>query len=526
MDFATKFKGYIRTATPLVLVNTFDARATMCNMLAILEASRDADGNSTLASTGISQWDVCRGLKGVNDLGQAQVKDFMLKSKTPWEALCMAENLYKVLAAVQPDVLANHFTFVFNAHKFWSNPTELQGLWNLRDILADKGSMLILLASPGASVPEEIAQDVMFLDEPLPNKVQVEAIIGKAYKDAKKVAEANRKKIPDALTADVLHKSVAALEGLPSFPIAQASALCLDSLTGKMDTEELWGQKRQTISQRSGLSMPVLTSSLSNLSDVDNAVTFLQKYNAGPESPNIILRFDEMEKAFAGSGTDLSGDQTKLTGSILSWFQDKRINGIIFLGVPGCGKSELLYAFANDTKKPVINVDLPGMQGSLLGQSMANLQAAEKTIDAMGGGRVLAIATVNDVSTLPAPLLRRFNLGIFFFDIPKTDEARQQILAIHRKKYNIPAKDKAPDMTLWTGSDIENCCKRAYMLGETLQESAKNVVRVMIARQEEMDRLRRDADSKYISASNPGVYEYYDPFESTTQAGSGRKLKG
>jgi hypothetical protein len=268
--------------------------------------------------------------------------------------------------------------------------------------------------------------------------------------------------------------------------------------------------------------------SLDNLDDLDNAVDFLQRYTAGPESPNIVLRFDEMEKAFAGSGTDLSGDATKLTGSILTWFQDKRINGIIFLGVPGCGKSELLYAWAKSAGKPVVNVDLPGMQGSLLGQSMANLQAAEKTIDAMGGGRVLAIATVNDVSTLPAPLLRRFNLGTFFFDIPRTETARTKILNIHRKKYKINAKDKAPDMNLWTGSDIENCCKRAYMLNESLTDSAKNVVKVMLARREEMDLLRRGADHKYISASTAGVYEYYDPYEQEQAASfeSNRRLKG
>jgi SpoVK/Ycf46/Vps4 family AAA+-type ATPase len=124
-------------------------------------------------------------------------------------------------------------------------------------------------------------------------------------------------------------------------------------------------------------------------------------------------------------------------------------------------------------------------------------------------------------------LLRRFNLGTFFFDIPKTEEARVKILNIHRKKYGINAKDKAPDMNLWTGSDIEGCCRRAYMLNETLEESAKNVVKVMIARREEMDQLRRGADSKYISASVSGTYQYYDPFDVPLERTEGsRRLKG
>ena len=535
MDFATKFKGYVRTATPLVIIKTFDGRATMRNIIEILDASKDVTGKTLLSTTGISQWDVCRGLKGVNELGMTQVNEFISKSKTPPAALHMAENLYKVLAAADPAVLRDHFTFVFNAHKFWGNPTEVQGLYNLRDVLSDKGSMLILLAAPGATLPEEISQDIMPLDEPLPDDKQVEAIIVKAYNDAKTLAEHSKKKIPDALPKDIMAKSKAALNGMPAFPIRQASALCLDAMTGTMDVVELWDQKRHTVSQRAGLSMFEREGvSLANLDDMDNAINFLQKYNAGPETPNIILRFDEMEKGFAGSGTDLSGDSTKLTGSILSWFQDKRIHGIIFVGVPGCGKSELIYAWAKAVGKPVINVDIPGMQGSLLGQSMANLQAAEKTIDSMGGGRVLAIASVNDINKLPAPLIRRFDLSTFFFDIPKTEKARINILNIHRKKYNVNPKDAAPDMNMWTGSDIENCCKRSYMLGESLTDAAKNVVKVMVARRDEMDMLRRDADGKYVSASTSGVYQYYDPFDTPANTAAaiaaatseGRRLKG
>lgn len=528
MDFATKFKSYVRTATPLVLVNTFDARATMRNIVETLENAKNDAGKSLLSGTGLSQWDVCRGLKGVNELGIAQVKDMVIKMKVPSEALFMAENMYKTLGACPPEVMDNHFTFVFSAHRFWSNNVEVQALWNLRDVLSDKGSMLILLASPGATLPEDIAQDVMFLDEPLPTEPQVEAIIKKSYSNAKKLADICKKKIPAELPADVLNKSKAALMGLPSFAIAQSSAQCLDSMTGIMDTTELWAQKRQTVSQRAGLSMFEREGvALANLDDMDNVINFMNRYNAGPETPNIILRFDEMEKGFAGSGTDLSGDATKLTGSVLTWFQDKRIHGIIFVGVPGCGKSELIYAWAKAVGKPVVNVDIPGMQGSLLGQSMANLQAAEKTIDAMGGGRVLAIATVNDINKLPAPLIRRFDLSTFFFDIPKSEQARLNILNIHRAKYKVNPADKAPDMNLWTGSDIENCCKRSYMLGENLTDAARNVVKVMVARRDEMDALRQDAHQKYISASTPGVYEYYDPFKvAASVAESGRRLKG
>src|SRR5271166_2390160 len=128
MDFATKFKSYVRTATPLVLINTFDARATQLNIIQTLEDAKGADKKtSLLTNTGLSQWDICTGLRAVNELGRQQLKQFLVLAKVPAESLYMAENLYKVLAAATSDVLRNHFTFVFNAHKFWSNPTEVQG---------------------------------------------------------------------------------------------------------------------------------------------------------------------------------------------------------------------------------------------------------------------------------------------------------------------------------------------------------------------------------------------------------------
>lgn len=519
MTFQDRFKAMVGAATPLVMVNTFDPRATIRNIIEALKSAVTTPGKTLLDETGLSKWDVCNGLAGVNAFGIQQVEQ-ALEGVDP-TGLVIAASLYQFLFAAGDKVLRNHFTFVVNAHKFWSEADQLQGLWNLRDRLKSKGSMLILLTTPGASLPQEIAQDVMLLEEPLPTAEQIEQLIDKAFMAAKKVSP----KI-EPLKADVKKRSVAALCGLPMFPAEQSAQMCLNTKTGEMNVPELWNHKRATIAQRAGLSMYEGKDTLDDMADLDNITTILKRYDAGPESPNIILRFDEMEKAFAGSGTDLSGDQTKLTGSILTWFQDKRINGIIFLGVPGCGKSNLLYAWANSAGKPIVNVDLPGMQGSLLGESMANLKAAEKTIDAMGGGKVLAIATVNDVSTLPAPLLRRFNIGTYFFDIPRTQDARVKILNIHRKRYKIAKTDAVPDMDLWTGSDIETCCKNAYMFDQSLTDAAKNIVKVMVARKEEMERLRRDASKRYISASVPGVFTYWNPYEQAVSDDDTRSLKG
>ena len=64
-----------------------------------------------------------------------------------------------------------------NAHRFWNDPGVMQGIWDLRDPFKSTGRMLVLLASPGAALPQELGQDVLILDEPLPSTSHLEQIV-------------------------------------------------------------------------------------------------------------------------------------------------------------------------------------------------------------------------------------------------------------------------------------------------------------------------------------------------------------
>jgi hypothetical protein len=49
----------------------------------------------------------------------------------------------------------------------------------------------------------------------------------------------------------------------------------------------------------------------------------------------MIVFVDENEKAFAGTGTDMSGVKTEMTGTMLSWMQDRGADGLIFIATLG-----------------------------------------------------------------------------------------------------------------------------------------------------------------------------------------------
>jgi hypothetical protein len=68
-------------------------------------------------------------------------------------------------------------------------------------------------------------------------------------------------------------------------------------------------------------------------------------------------------------------------------------------------------------------------------------------------------ATANRLDTLPPKLQRRFNLGIWYFDVPSAPE-RAAIWKIQAGRVGLEPKD-LPDDTGWVGSDIRNCCQTA-----------------------------------------------------------------
>jgi SpoVK/Ycf46/Vps4 family AAA+-type ATPase len=148
---------------------------------------------------------------------------------------------------------------------------------------------------------------------------------------------------------------------------------------------------------------------------------------------------DEIEKAFAGTGTDLSGVKTELTGTWLTWMEDKEASGSIFIGPPGAAKTMLAKAIGNEAGIPSVYLDFAGMQDSLVGKSGENLRTALKVIEAISGKQIFVIATCNKIASLPPEVRRRFTDGTFYFDLP-TKEERDVIWRIYMKKYGL--KDK------------------------------------------------------------------------------------
>lgn len=487
MTLLQHFVAARRAGAPLVAIRTPDPAATV--------AAIAASYNGTAPP--IITWDCIRGFMAANEPGNEAIRTIRNAGVDP-------ETTDPVAALTDACNFADRtLLFAHNMPAFLGDPATRQAVANLRDAYKANHRTLAMLCAD-VTLPPELAHDVLILDEQLPGAAALEAIIRDCH------AGAN---LPEPEPAAIAH-AVDALAGLAAFPAEQAAAMSLRK--EGMDLAALWQRKRQTITQTRGLSCPEPKGDFSSLGGLANIKTYLRRLIDGPRRPKVVVLVDEIEKGMAGAtqGAMDGGVSQDALQVFLTRMQERDYLGTLWPGVPGAGKSALAQATAAEAGCPLIWFDLGATKGGIVGESEANIRRAFSVIDAVGGDSVLIIATCNRMATLPPELKRRFQLGTFYFDIPSFDE-QAAIWPIYLDQY-FPrwtadrdiedAIGPVPDHAGWTGAEIRTCCQTAHLLQCSLQEAAGYIVPVARAAADTIDRLRREADGRYLSASFPGVY--------------------
>ena len=498
-------KPYRRAAVPLLAVHTADPAEIV--RLAVTEANNGRQYP-------VVAWDCIHGIVPRNESGQVLADalnsdasgtpmDPAVATSNPVEALMKIEQLGGndlaekaiVLMLGMADVLADQ----------QSGIPARQAMWNLRDVLPRQGVLLVLTVPMGWINP--FPDDIAVIVSPLPKREQHQQTAAKLCEDAgiEKPDDVTSGRIGDAML------------GLSSFGSEQAISL---SLTKKgVDTESLWDRKKQKISETPGLEYYSGTETFADLGGIEQAKKLLKAILAGKRKPGAIIFVDEVEKAFAGSSSDTSGVAQALLGYWLSYMQDMNATGVMLMGPPGAAKSATGKAMGNEGAMPTVQLDLGGIKGSLVGESEQRMRTAFSVVTAISGDRPFFVATCNSIGSLPPEFRRRFTIGTIFFDFP-TDEEKAVIWPIYLQKYDLPDQE-IPECIGWTGAEIKQCCDLADRLDMSLMDAAEYVVPVSVSAADQLDKLRKEASGRYLSASHPGVYRY----ESLAQATSRKSRK-
>ncbi len=493
-ELVRKFKEARRANTPLLSIASPDQLATI-QLLA-------SQANGKAAETPTIAWDIGLGFWHVNEAGLRQIA-----SKLGGKVGVQDPNVALQMAGTFD---ARTILFLVNAQRFLDNTLVMQRIFNLRDQYKQDKRTLVLLG-PQIKLPEELANDVVELDEPLPDDAELRRIVRRC-RDGWEGCEWQ-------LTSDDEARAAASLKGTSAFGAEQHWTMAADR--DGVRWADLNASVRKTIEQTPGLRYEDGRETFADIGGLNFVKRFGERLFAGPRRPALVVRIEEIEKATRGAEGDLSGTSMDAMQVLLSWLEDNNASGAICYGCAGAGKSLFSKALANTFDVRGLILDLNACKGSLVGQSEARIREALKVIKSIGGDRVFFVASCNDVSSINTALKRRFRSGTWFFDV-LSDEDRAAVWAIQRSKWQIASDDPTPDERDLTGADIRNICEQAYSLAMSLADAREFVVPLKVQDPQSIEAARAQANGRFLDANRGGTYRMG---EADRPSGGRRKVK-
>jgi ATP-dependent 26S proteasome regulatory subunit len=343
-----------------------------------------------------------------------------------------------------------------------------------------------------AGLPPTMEKQITVLDFQLPDLAQIERMVKELASDLVTTNNEMLEKLPAAhrqsenskrirgildnismITPEHFTEFARAMQGLTREEIRNT---CTASImhTKTINTQFLLDQKKQILSRSDILEYFEPNRTMSDIGGMDLMKAFFEDY-----------KFSHTKEA-----KDFGIDP---------------LRGVLFVGVPGCGKSQMCKAVASSYKLPLIRLDVGKVMTGLVGGSESKMRSAIKQVEAIApcilwidevekalsgtkssnhsdGGTtsrvfgtlltameegmkgVTILATANDIQSLPPEFIRRFS-ETFFVDLPGPDE-RKTIFEIHIAKKTKDFSDFDLNALVqgsenYTGHEIEKAVARA-----------------------------------------------------------------
>ena len=385
-----------------------------------------------------------------------------------------AKDPLSALTAVES--LPDDSVFVFlDFHQCWTGqPRVVRKVRNLAQRLKFNRKT-IMVTMPMWRVPDELKDDAVLLEFPNPGIAELDDILSSLI--ATPGVRFN-------LTPQGREKLVTAALGLSTNHARRIFSKAIVSKGGldERDIDLVNREKKQVVRESGALEFFTPSETIADVGGLDVLKEWLRM----------------RERAFTREARDYGLPAPK---------------GIALIGIPGTGKSLTAKMIAGLWRLPLLRLDLGALFGGLVGQSEENTRRAlslaetvapcllwideiEKGLSVGGGDggtsmRVLAgilswmqektrpvfvMATANNISLLPAELLRRGRVDeIFFLDLPRPHE-RREIFRVHIRKRKRPVQGYDVDRLVessdgYVGAEIEQAIIDAMYLAFSDRDS-------------------------------------------------------
>jgi hypothetical protein len=159
MKFNDDYIRIRKAGVPILAIETEDQPATINKIVTI--------SNGSVA---VIQWDIQRGIIGLNDEGKKEVGR-ITDGKPAKEVTGMPSVMLSKVIPCQRTVIV-----MCNASRYLQDASVIQGVMNVRESYKQVNSTLVLL-SPTFTLPAEMKQDVMMISDPLPTITEISDMI-------------------------------------------------------------------------------------------------------------------------------------------------------------------------------------------------------------------------------------------------------------------------------------------------------------------------------------------------------------
>ncbi|HSG30694.1 MAG TPA: AAA family ATPase [Thermodesulfobacteriota bacterium] len=380
-------------------------------------------------------------------------------------------------------------------------------------------SKTLFIVAPALILPYELEKEVNVVDVDLPDAQEVREIFDST------IAQIDNETIKHSFTPELINNCINALMGLAAIEIELALKRVLVDKTSADNSiiEELLEEKVQIIRKSGTLEFIRSNVVLDGVGGLENIKEWLH------------IR----HHAFSAEAKDFGLDFP---------------NGMLIMGISGCGKSLCSKAVSTAWNLPLIRLELNSVYGGAFGSPEEVFRRAIKTVEASApcilwideieagitrsGEKtgdspssrifgyfltwmqekqkpVFITATANQIDLLPPELLRKGRFDeIFFVTLPSREE-RKEIFRIHltnRKKdpdvYDLDSLAKNTEGL--SGSEIEQAVvaglfesfsKKKELDDNELIIAASSIVPLSITMREEISALERWAADRAVKAS-------------------------
>lgn len=419
---------------------------------------------------------------------------------------------------------------------------------NISDLKTSKFRKNVIFLASELLIPETMQKEITIVDMPLPTLDEIKAKLDKMVSQNKQIDTSD-------LTEDGKEKLCKAAMGLTLQEAENAFALAMvnDGRIDGQDLEVILSEKMQVIKKTGILEFINTDIKIADIGGLENLKNWLKKRNNS---------WSESAKKYCLPAP----------------------KGVLITGVPGCGKSLTAKAMSAAWQLPLLKLDFGKIFSGIVGSSEENMRKAIKTAEAVAPSilwvdeiekslsglnsngdsgtssrifgtfltwmqektaPVFVIATANNISSLPAELLRKGRFDeIFFVDLP-TQREREEIFKLHLAK-RLKNKDVASKLEIndelykqlaqmtegFVGAEIEQvvitALYEAFFNNRPLEfadltNTIKNVVPLSVTQKEQILSLRQWANIRAVAATKKDdMAEYSSNSDSEDDVNSSR----